>query len=245
MTKFSTLDLALQAARDSTGRAQDVARLRGKLNIRLATEPTPLEASGPAAVSGAGKLLWFIGCALGVTFFGTVAWRAPLPLPRTPVLRAVENGPSAVAHSSPVAAPQAEQRTATALPSDAKKPKARLRTRSHAAHADPAVAPDPAAEIVLITRAQGLIERQPVAALAVLLEHAQRFPHGLLAEERDVLRFDAERTLGHSVQALADAQAFLQQHPGSTQARRIERWLAAQQNAATLHNLEPERLPNP
>jgi hypothetical protein len=99
----------------------------------------------------------------------------------------------------------------------------------------PAAGNDSASEVALITQAQALLDQHPEAALAVLLEHARHFPRGLLAEERDVLRFDAERALGHTAQAIADAQAFCAQHPASPQVRRLERWLAAQTNAAALH----------
>jgi hypothetical protein len=94
---------------------------------------------------------------------------------------------------------------------------------------------DSATEIALITRAQSLLDLQPSAALTVLLEHEREFPRGILAEERDVLRVEAERALGRTPQAIAHAKAFCAQYPNSPQTRTLEHWLAAQISAATDH----------
>jgi hypothetical protein len=100
---------------------------------------------------------------------------------------------------------------------------------------------DPDAEIALVTGAQSLMVRRPNEALALLTEHERRFPHGLLAQERDTLRIDAERALGRRARALEHARAFVAQFPDSPQARAIKRWLAAEDNAASDHN--PLRAP--
>jgi hypothetical protein len=77
-------------------------------------------------------------------------------------------------------------------------------------------------EVALISRAQRLLDSQPSAALAALREHELAYPSGMLREEREVLRIDAEWALGLRSTALAHARAFLQRYPRSTQARRLE-----------------------
>ena len=104
---------------------------------------------------------------------------------------------------------------------------------------------DPEAEVALVSRAQQLIVSQPSAALARLAEHQIRFPHGVLAQERDTLRIDAERALGQSARAREHARAFIATYPDSPQARGLERWLAAQQSVASDHKSTPAPVLNP
>lgn len=81
-------------------------------------------------------------------------------------------------------------------------------------------------EVELLTRAQSLIDAQPSAALAALHEHELAYPSGLLREERDVLRIDAEWALGRRATALAHARSFVARYPRSTQTRRFEALLS-------------------
>jgi len=53
------------------------------------------------------------------------------------------------------------------------------------------------------------------AALTTLVEHAERFPHGKHAEERDVLFIQALSGAGRTADAAARARAFEQEFPGS------------------------------
>ena len=84
---------------------------------------------------------------------------------------------------------------------------------------------DPDAEVALITRAQRALVSQPRAALALLAEHEQRFGCGLLAQERAILRIDAERALGDHDQARRHAREFAARYPEAQEARALRSWL--------------------
>jgi hypothetical protein len=245
-------EVALRAAREAAGSARDVERLRAQLQLKLmhasggATPPATALSLAKLALLGAGLVV------LGALYVGL--HRSPA----TPPMRAVSSAASAPAR------PLAGRGTAEQAPSNSaahdstqapeppaaptqsvsarEKPKQRGRAHTRAAPAPRSSNPQPAAahgdsatEIALITRAQGLLDLQPLAALTVLLEHERQFPRGILAEERDVLRVEAERALGRTPQAIAHAKAFCAQYPNSSQTRTLEHWLAAQLNAEADH----------
>jgi hypothetical protein len=62
---------------------------------------------------------------------------------------------------------------------------------------------------------------QPTAALELLVEHATRFPDGLLAPERDVLRIEALRKLGRTAEAESQLRVFEARYPESLHLRRL------------------------
>ena len=62
---------------------------------------------------------------------------------------------------------------------------------------------------------------QPSAALRLLAEHAARFPDGLLAPERDVLRIEALRNLGRAAEAEQELRAFQARYPDSIHLHRL------------------------
>lgn len=79
-----------------------------------------------------------------------------------------------------------------------------------------------AAETALLQRAQAaLASEDPGAALARLGEHAQQFPRGVLARERDALRVTALCAAGRSDEGRAEAAAFLKAHGSSLLAERV------------------------
>ncbi|MCY1008576.1 hypothetical protein OV079_24045 [Nannocystis pusilla] len=82
--------------------------------------------------------------------------------------------------------------------------------------ADPASAEEgPGAERRLLEAAQAALQRgAPAAALASLDEHARRFAHGLLADEREVLRVLVLCAEQRPDEAEAVAQALLRGGPG-------------------------------
>jgi hypothetical protein len=253
-----SFEVALRAARDSAGSARDVQRLRAQLQSKLMHESavaTPAAAAAPASVSfgklalvGAGLL------ALGALYVGMN--RSPAT-PR----RAASSASSATTRPPPEqgtrepganigAAHDSTRASELALRATSPKQAASVREKTKqfsrsqaraapvAGTADPqprAARSDASTEIALITRAQGLLDLQPSAALTVLREHERQFPSGILAEERDVLRVEAERALGRTPQAIAHAKAFCAQYPNSPQTRTLEHWLAAQINPAADH----------
>jgi outer membrane protein assembly factor BamD (BamD/ComL family) len=82
-------------------------------------------------------------------------------------------------------------------------------------------AANPEAELVLLGRAQALLDRNPDGALDVLGEHARDYARGVFSEEREVLALEAESKLGHKALARARAERFIEQFPRSAHARRV------------------------
>lgn len=77
-------------------------------------------------------------------------------------------------------------------------------------------------ELELIRRAQKHLHRgEDAAALALLAEHARRFPNGVLTQERDASRVSALCQAGDVVAARALAEQFLQRSPQSPFADRV------------------------
>ena len=94
------------------------------------------------------------------------------------------------------------------------------------------------AEFELISRAKAELDAHRLqAALARLSEHAERFPNGVFAVERDALRILA-RCEEAPHEALA--QQFAKQHPGSPLWQRLDRACRA---GATATPLRPEPSP--
>lgn len=78
------------------------------------------------------------------------------------------------------------------------------------------------AEVELFQRAQlALRANDATTALALLNEHAQRFPNGTFAEERDAARVVALCDAGRQADAAKLGAAFLSAHPNSPQASRV------------------------
>ena len=75
----------------------------------------------------------------------------------------------------------------------------------------------------LVERARAaLVRRDGVSALIALREHAQKFPKGQLAEERDALEVQALAVAGHTEDARTKARMFDARHPGSIFAPQID-----------------------
>jgi hypothetical protein len=77
-------------------------------------------------------------------------------------------------------------------------------------------------EASLLERARRALTSAPATALALANQHAARFPHGALAQEREVIAIEALRRLGRSAEADRRAAAFAQAFPGSAHQRMVE-----------------------
>jgi hypothetical protein len=88
------------------------------------------------------------------------------------------------------------------------------------------------AEAELLQRAQEALKVDPNRALALLNEHAQRFPNGTLAEERDAARVLALCGAGRQEDAAIAGAAFLSAHPDSPLASRVRSSCANGVNAS-------------
>jgi hypothetical protein len=78
------------------------------------------------------------------------------------------------------------------------------------------------AEADLLRQADGALKAgHPSQALALLHEHATRFPNGILSEEREAECIVVLCALGRTEEARASASQFLREHPKSPLGRRI------------------------
>jgi len=77
------------------------------------------------------------------------------------------------------------------------------------------------AEVALLDRARDELTRDPAAALALLGEHARRFPAGALADVRGAVEAEALCRQGRADEAQARAASLLAEHPNSAAARRF------------------------
>jgi hypothetical protein len=140
--------------------------------------------------------------------------RAPLPVRRTS--RTLEPAESASATS-----------TATApialMPSEMNAPpRAELSARPEAsAKSEPPVT----AEVALLEQARRALASDPGRALGLLAEHAERFPHGTLGVEREVLAVDALVRTSQRTEAEARAARLRASAPGNLYEQRLERIL--------------------
>jgi hypothetical protein len=80
----------------------------------------------------------------------------------------------------------------------------------------------PRSEVELLFDARKAMPAQPEAALRILDEHAARFPSGLLAPEREVLRIEALRKLGRGAEASQRLHQFESRYPDSIHLRRLQ-----------------------
>jgi hypothetical protein len=171
---------------------------------------------------------WWWGGALGVAA-GVLWWAlAGHPAPARPPLpqRAAPSMPMAALPApapTPEVVPLPEPAPVKERPGGAVQSAARRAgpSRRVGQVAGAAEAPDPAAELSLLSPARQLMATHPARALALTDEHAQRFPHGVFAEERAFLRIEALLRLGRTEPASREAERFRRQYPRSTYLERL------------------------
>jgi len=136
-----------------------------------------------------------------------------------------------IAWSKPTALAVARSRRAVAL-DPASRPAAHAgETRpptianAQRASSTPTAAHDAPSELTLLSRAQGLLARDPQGALAVIEQHALAYPQGRFSEEREALAIDALHRLERNRALQARARAFLRRYPDSPHRERVEAWL--------------------
>jgi hypothetical protein len=94
------------------------------------------------------------------------------------------------------------------------------------------VGPTSAGEYRLLRAARQALADRPARAMELVDEHARRFAHGMLAQEREAIAVDALVQLGREGQARARAQAFFVAYPSSPYRSRIERAVGSLAGAA-------------
>ena len=220
--ELSRLFQAERASRSGVGAAE---RGLSRFLAEVATQAAPV----PVAAS-ASKLAWtavtkwiLVGVAVGVGGSGAVAYTsaklASTPEPaRTSVAIVAPAAASVVAlpNEAPAAAPIDEQQPSA--PPVAPRVSSGSWSTSPPASASPLTFDD---ELRLIQRAKTELDaRRPAQAKAWLAEHAQRFPNGAFAPDREALR-----VLAGCMERPDPARAlqFATQHPGSPMNERLRR----------------------
>ena len=205
---------SLRAARADVGSDAQVARLAARLGPLLGpvVPPVPaaagLSAAAKAGLVGLG-LIVAAGGAWRLSGSGTPsqpASRPPAPALSHPATPAGATG-AAVATAAPEGVPavvvEVQPAPSAILPS--------------------AKAPPPAqpSEADLLEQARAAMKGDPGRALQRANEHAARYPHGVLVQEREVIAIQALRQLGRTAEAERRAAAFAKAFPGSAFQRKL------------------------
>ncbi len=141
-----------------------------------------------------------------------------VPVPGSPIASAriappvVTPPPAAVAAATPSASAAIVAEPSPSAPRVPTRAPALRRPASAAAEAPAAIAPSGsvADETTLLRSADAALRSDdPTRALAFLDEHARKYPHGILVEERSAERIFALCKLGRSSEARTDARQFL------------------------------------
>jgi hypothetical protein len=196
--------------------AQLAARLGGVLDAAPATVPSS------SLLAKAGVVVGVTGLVVGGLW---LSHRSRVAAP------ASTHAALASAQAAPLAAPLAVNQppnelppaSAPAAPSANLAPKpAALRTSAAQPVKSAAAGADGLSEPALLEQARRALASSPATALALTNQHAARFPHGVLAQEREVIAIEALRRLGRTAEAEQRAAAFAQAFPGSAHRRMVE-----------------------
>jgi hypothetical protein len=223
-----------EASRAEAPAPGESARLRRALDGRLGLVAVAL----PAAAAGqAGGLSVLVKVVVGVTLAisaGTAAWKVSRPAARLPVVEQAAQLPELAPAPAPaVAEPVVDAEPATPAPAPVRPTvPGRRAVRPPATHtpphgvvsaAAPALANDELrAELELISQAQHALSAEaPEKALALLEQHAARFPRGQLRPERLAARVLALCSLGRIDEAKAEAERFFAEAPSSPMSSRV------------------------
>jgi len=192
-----------------------------------------------------------IGAGAGVAVSGGVFLATRDPATSTPTTTTTtSSNQDARTAAKKSAAASTDEQAALPSPSAAPEPMPILpeRTRPRTTAADqpppPSSAPDAGApqapadrdELALLARAQAALATDPGTALSLAATHAQTFPGGALAQEREVIAIDALLRLGRKTEGTARAKAFHQQFPASAHGRRVDVLVGVHGGAGENHN---------
>jgi hypothetical protein len=197
----------LQEARNVGPSAAQTARLAAKLGPAFGAVAG---GSAFASLSGGVKL----AAALAVTgaVAGGVLWYAPKSTAPSVALQQSARPTSATADTefANPAAPVSVS-TPTAVKSQAAAPAGKS-----PAH------PAKVSEADLLERARTALQTNPAAALNLTREHAERFPKGVLSQEREIIAIDALSRLKRDGEASGRAADFKKRYPDSPHQRKLE-----------------------
>ena len=203
--------------------------------------PSAPEAGGAPALGGASR--WALGGIGGAVAIGVAAFvllrgpsgpvGAPPPsdtLAPSGHAQAAPTAPTEPASATPPAASDAappspsdgDVERATGAVADPPPRGAARRPPTRAPAARPSGA-DGVSETALLERARAALQSRPAEALALARRHQARFPHGALAQEREVIAIGALERLGQKAAANARAAEFERRYRGSVHQPRLLR----------------------
>lgn len=204
-------------------------RLAFGLAANLAPLPVAAGAAGAASAGKVGSLglvsKWLL-LGFGLSGAGLVAstqLSTPRPASEPTIALPTRAAVHAASGSHPIASARADAEHEVAAAAVAPSAAPAGREPRVTAKGDSAPAPPTFdAELALITRAKGELDAHRLRqARDLLAEHAQRFPTGVFAVERDALQILADCEGGPRNEALA--RAFATQHPSSPLIERLQR----------------------
>ena len=113
----------------------------------------------------------------------------------------------------------------SALPASSTRPASTGLTSSRSSTAGAVPSSEP--EAVMLSRAHdALLRGAAESALAITRAHSQAYPHGALAQEREMIAIEAQLKSGDEAAARARAAAFRRSYPGSSHLERLDALLA-------------------
>ncbi len=210
----------LRAGRDY--RASATTHTKTLAALGLASSATLLAKSSAAASLWSLKGLLVGGAVVGVVATGVVLVRAPAARPDTvPAELERRDRAAIITPTTPKGPAEESAAPPEALPEDAAEPAAPNPARTPVT---PSRAASITAELQAIDAARSaLAAGNGARALALLDEHARRFPGGRLHLEAEVLRIEALARSGQGPTARTRARAFVERHPNSVFTPRIKR----------------------
>jgi hypothetical protein len=220
----AALGSLLSAAKRDVATDAELSELDARLKPLLNAQPSAAPTATPTFLKLAGGLVALVG--LGAV----IALRQP----REAAPSAASARPIAVAPAATGSGPGLQ----SPLPQASSSPPAG-EVASGAPDRPPATAPqkplvggtppaarasNPAqAEASLLEQARAALSASPAQALRLAQQHAQQFPHGLLAQEREVIAISALRRLGRTTEADARAARFDARYPHSLHQQAVDR----------------------
>jgi hypothetical protein len=164
--------------------------------------------------------------------------RVAPPPAAVPIAPAPALAPAPASTAAPLAS---ERGGAAGRSASARMPRTAPRVNRVAPASDAPV--DPAAELALLKRAKADARSAPAHALALVAEHEQRFPSGVLVEEREVIAIEALLVSGQRNAAEARAARFFARFPNSAHARRVHALL--EDGSASQSDTKSSAAPHP
>lgn len=218
--------VGIRAARAEGPSAEQLARMRAALALPPSLPPA----------TGVGWPLKLIVAALVLAGASFGAWRALRPSEIAPPVS--QSAAKELPRSAPGAEPPVLERDAALEPVEAPAPhvespsalaKPKRVAAPRRAPESSARAPEPAeaapvdveAELAILRPARARVRSAPKRALELVAEHARRYPHGALIEEREVIAIEALVASERLEDAAERARSFFADYPRSAHARRV------------------------